>query len=182
MLRVQDAADAILAALEDGYNRLEVDFPFGPSDSAPPSKLLKVAGMLEMSHHVPQLRAFIWCRLQRRIGHVHRHKCAAGHRSSTAGLQLPLSLNRYVTTGTLSGSLCTAKQLVRSDHRIAAFAAQPEGRLAGAHPGAGSDGVQQVLQAVSAHQPIPVASQLPIASQSPMPDISRGQDEQSKHG
>ena len=33
---LQDAADAILAALEDGYNRLEVDFPFGPSDSAPP--------------------------------------------------------------------------------------------------------------------------------------------------
>lgn len=30
---IDDAANSLLAALEDGYNRLEVDFPVGPTDS-----------------------------------------------------------------------------------------------------------------------------------------------------
>ncbi len=49
---------------------------------------------------------------------------------------------------------------MRSDRCFAACAAQPEGRIAGAHPGARSDGVQQVLQAVSTRQPIAMSSQL----------------------
>ena len=32
---IDDAANSLLAALEDGYNRLEVDFPVGPTDSKP---------------------------------------------------------------------------------------------------------------------------------------------------